>query len=80
MVPDMGYTVYALKLPSYTPAVSGESLQTGWTSRCPGFGIQLLPCWRILAVSSQLLDSNSSVLGCGNLNLVFDYMEVALNR
>ncbi|GFV01388.1 hypothetical protein TNCV_1592481 [Trichonephila clavipes] len=47
LVPDPNYMVDAVKLPEQAPRVSGESLRTGVTWRCPD-GAQHLFCWPIL--------------------------------
>ncbi|GFX78580.1 hypothetical protein TNCV_30201 [Trichonephila clavipes] len=69
-VPGPDCMVDALKLPNQAPRVSGESLQTCVTWRCPD-GTQHLFCWPILPVSSQSPSSNDPVADSRDLNLVF---------
>ncbi|GFT10374.1 hypothetical protein TNCV_3736001 [Trichonephila clavipes] len=57
LVPGPDYMEDALKLSNQTHRVSGESLQTCVTWRCPD-ETQHLFCWPILAVSGQSLASN----------------------
>ncbi|GFS90439.1 hypothetical protein TNCV_4096531 [Trichonephila clavipes] len=79
LVPGPDHMVDALKLPNQAPRVSGKSLQTcvGW--RCPE-GTQHLFCWSILAVSGQLLASNSPVVNSRYLNLVFGNTEATHDK
>ncbi|GFW76770.1 hypothetical protein TNCV_4944871 [Trichonephila clavipes] len=58
LVKDPDYMVDALKLPNQAPRVSGESLQKCVAWHCPD-GTQHFFCWPILAISGQLLASNS---------------------
>ncbi|GFW96153.1 hypothetical protein TNCV_958661 [Trichonephila clavipes] len=79
LVPGPDYIVDALKLSNQAPRVSGESLQTCVAWRCPD-GTQHLFCWPILAVFSQSLASNGSVVDSRYLNLVFGSTEATNNK
>ncbi|GFY21989.1 hypothetical protein TNCV_3296331 [Trichonephila clavipes] len=79
LVPGLDYMVDALKLPNQAPRVFGESLQKCVAWRCPD-GTERLFCWPILAISGQLLASNSPVVGSRYLNLVFGSVEVTPNK
>ncbi|GFT29248.1 hypothetical protein TNCV_3588341 [Trichonephila clavipes] len=78
LVPGPDYMVDALKLPNEAPRVSGESLQTCVVWRCRD-GTQHFVCCPILAVSSQSLVSNGSVVDSTDLNLVFGHTEATHN-
>ncbi|GFS58589.1 hypothetical protein TNCV_111891 [Trichonephila clavipes] len=78
LVPGPDYIVDALKLLIQAPRVSGESLQTCGSWRCPD-GTQHF-CWPILAISSQSLASNSSVDDSRYLNLMFGHTETTHNK
>ncbi|GFX98705.1 hypothetical protein TNCV_1502831 [Trichonephila clavipes] len=78
LVAGPNYTVDALKLPNQAPRVSGESLQTCGTWRCPD-GTQYLFCCPIFAVSGQSLASNGPVVDSRDPNLVFGYTEATHN-
>ncbi|GFY25305.1 hypothetical protein TNCV_2484251 [Trichonephila clavipes] len=79
LVPGPDYMVDALKLPNQAPRVSGESLQTYVTWRCPD-GTQRLFCWPNLPVYCQLLASNGPVVDNRDLNLVFGHTDVTHNK
>ncbi|GFY10311.1 hypothetical protein TNCV_2629901 [Trichonephila clavipes] len=79
LVPVPDYTVGVLKLPNQAPRVSGESLQTCVSWRCPD-GTQHLFCWPILAVSGQSLASNGPVVDSRDMNLVFGHTEATHNK
>ncbi|GFW91972.1 hypothetical protein TNCV_2152521 [Trichonephila clavipes] len=78
LVPGLDCMMDALKLLNEAPGVSGESLQTCVAWRCPD-GMQHLCCWRILAVSGQLLALNGPVVDNRNLNLVFGNTQLIIN-
>ncbi|GFT79375.1 hypothetical protein TNCV_603981 [Trichonephila clavipes] len=75
LVPGPDYMVDVLKLPNQALKVSGESLQTCVTWRCPD-GSQRLFGWLILAVYGQSLASNGPVVDSRDLNLVFSHTEL----
>ncbi|GFY18732.1 hypothetical protein TNCV_2399521 [Trichonephila clavipes] len=79
LVPGPDYMVDALKLPNFTPRVSGESLQKCVVCLCLD-RTQHLFCWPILAVSSQSLASNGPVVDSRYLNLVFGTTEATHNK
>ncbi|GFU52511.1 hypothetical protein TNCV_2115081 [Trichonephila clavipes] len=59
LMPGPDYMKDALKLPNQAPRVSGKSLNTCVSWRCPD-GTHLF-CWPILGVSGQSLTSNGPV-------------------
>ncbi|GFV41985.1 hypothetical protein TNCV_2751661 [Trichonephila clavipes] len=74
LMPDPDFMVDALKFCNQSPRISGESVQTCVACRCPD-GTQNLICWRILAVSVQLLALSGSDADSRNLNLTFGHTE-----
>ncbi|GFU86170.1 hypothetical protein TNCV_368281 [Trichonephila clavipes] len=79
LVPALDYTVDAFKFLNQAPRVSGESLQTCVSWRCPD-GTQHFFCWPILNVSGQWLTSNGPVIQSRDLNLVFGLTEAIHNK
>ncbi|GFY33661.1 hypothetical protein TNCV_4593731 [Trichonephila clavipes] len=79
LVPGPNYMVDALNLPNQVLRVSGESLQTCVAWRCLD-GTQRFLRWPILAVSSQSVASNGSVVDSRDLNLVFGHTEAIHNK
>ncbi|GFW26667.1 hypothetical protein TNCV_2850571 [Trichonephila clavipes] len=79
LVPGPEYMVDALKLPNQAPRVSGESLQTCVTRRCP-YGTQHLFCWQILVISGESLASNGPIVDSRDLNLVFGHTAATHNK
>ncbi|GFT59144.1 hypothetical protein TNCV_1542981 [Trichonephila clavipes] len=78
LVPGLDYMVDALKLPNQAPRVSGESPQTCVAWRCPDEAHFF--CWPILAVSSQSLASNGSVVESRYLNLLFGHKQATYHK
>ncbi|GFW66199.1 hypothetical protein TNCV_1710981 [Trichonephila clavipes] len=79
LVPGLDNMVDAFKFSNQSPRISGESLQTCVTWRCPD-GTQHLFCCPILAVSSHSLASNGPVVDSRYLNLVFGPTEATHNK